>query len=50
MNIVLGLKHNPLLITTKFMQAKYLTVFVPEEVKIFDGEKATIASSMAPIL
>ena len=45
-----GLKYNSLLSTSKFLEANYLTVFTPEEVQIFDGDRTTIASMKEPIL
>ena len=49
-NIVPGLKHNSQLSISKFVEANYQTIFTPIEVQTFDGDKATIASMMEPIL
>ena len=48
--IILGLQHNSLLSISKFAVANYLMLITPEDVQIFDGDKATIASSAAPVL
>ena len=49
-DIVLELKHNSLLIMSKVVEANYLTVFILNEVQIFDGNKTKIASMMEPII
>ena len=50
MDIIPGLQCNSLIIISKFAEANYLEVFMSEEVQVFDGDKATVASSRAPIL
>ena len=49
-DIVPGLQCNSLLSINKFAEANYLTVFTPDEVKIFDGKKEVISSTQQPIL
>ena len=49
-DIVPGLKHNLLFSINNFAQANYVTVFMPNEVNIFNGKQASITSTHQPII
>ena len=49
-DIVPGLQHYSLLSIDKCAEVNYITVFTPEEVTIFDGEKANISSMQQSII
>ena len=49
-DLVQRLQHNSLLSVSKFVEANYLTVFTPDKVKIFNGDKTTLSITDEPIL
>ena len=49
-DIFLGLQQNALLSINKFAKANYVTVFMLEEVNIFDGMQTRITSTHQPIV
>ena len=44
-DIIPGLKHSALLSINKLAKAKYVTVFMPDKVNIFDGSNTKITST-----
>ena len=48
-DIVPGLQYKSLVSINKFTEANYITVFTPDKVTIFDGEKASISSTQQPL-
>ena len=49
-HLVQGLQHLSLLRINKFADANYITIFTPQDLKIFDGKTTTISSTLKTIL
>ena len=49
-NTVPRLQHNSLLSINKFSEANYTTVFMPDEVNIFNGKQESITDTHQPII